>query len=495
VEAAGAGTPTLVVRAQLSPTNRMHTLREINGIQTFTVPIEQLKAAVVLTDAAGTKPWEAPLDFLTPPPSGAVQASRASETLNLFLWTNFANWVTALPPPHYVLRRGTGVLTRPVEANLAGPEQAFSTWSHRRRSRRARPPAAGEPNPHEIVAVVMPAVLASLPPSRLPLLITGISGVAGYGALFHFQARYPGRVIGIRPPVTFRLTGPGIVALEAEDEAGLEALFRTHRFRSVLSATGNCALKPCELNPELAHRANVASARAIARLARDWGARLVHLSSDLVFSGKGHGGYVETDPTDPVTVYGRTMALGEQEIFSRCPGAAILRISLPMGVSFNGHAGAIDWIQSRFRAGRPATLYFDEVRSCTYVDDLSAVCEHFLATDAAGLFHAGGPRALTLYQIAQVVNRVGGYEPHLLHGIPRREAGPLPPRAGNVSMNSGKLHALLGGDPFQPWPLGTELLPTDRRWHCDRPPGEPNGPQRLRERLYRYTAILTTCQV
>ena len=146
-----------------------------------------------------------------------------------------------------------------------------------------------------------------------------------------------------------------------------------------------------------------------------------------------------------------------------------------MGPSFNRHAGAIDWIQSRFRHGRPATLYFDEVRSCTYTDDLNRVFEHFLAGDEAGLFHCGGPRPMTLYQIAQIVNRVGGYDPQLLKGCPRIEAGPMPPRAGNVSMNSGKLIAALGGDPFQPWPVGEELLPTDREWHFTRPADERGG--------------------
>ena len=68
------------------------------------------------------------------------------------------------------------------------------------------------------------------------------------------------------------------------------------------------------------------------------------------------------------------------------PTACILRISLPMGISFNGHAGAIDWIQSRFRPGRPATLYFDEVRSCTYCDDLNRVFERFhRGTAGAGI--------------------------------------------------------------------------------------------------------------
>jgi dTDP-4-dehydrorhamnose reductase len=329
----------------------------------------------------------------------------------------------------------------------------------------------------------MPSLPGAVP---LPLLITGVSGVAGYNALAWFQRRHPGRVVGIRPTRTWQLAGPGVVALDTEDRTGLVALFQAHRFGAVLNGTGNCALKSCELDPAMAWRTNVASAANIAAVARANGCRLVHLSSDLVFSGRGAGGYVETDPVDPVTVYGRTMAEGEQAIRAADPGATILRISLPMGPSFNRHAGAVDWIQSRFRNGRPATLYFDEVRSCTYVDDLNRVFASFLAGDAAGLFHVGGPRAVTLYQIAQLVNRVGGYDPRLLKGCPRRDAGPLPPRAGNVSMNSDKLLTRLGYQPFRPWPVGEGLFPTDRLWHFRRPPGEPGSPEWLAARLYRY---------
>jgi dTDP-4-dehydrorhamnose reductase len=337
------------------------------------------------------------------------------------------------------------------------------------------------PNPPAAAPLV---TLAELAP-RLPLLITGVTGVAGYNALHYFRGRYPGRVVGIRPRQTAGLTGEGIVALAAEDRAGTRDLFARHRFRSVLNCVGNCALKSCELDPAMARLLNVESAAVTLDCVRAYGSRLVHLSTDLVFSGAGPGGHVETDPLDPVTVYGKSMAEAERLVAAADPGAAILRISLPMGPSFSRHAGAIDWIDSRFRKGRPATLYYDEVRSCTYCPDLNPVFERFLVGDEGGVYHLGGPHPMTLYQIAQVVNRVGGYDPRLLIGCPRRLAGPVPPRAGNVSMRSDKLVRLLGVNPFRPWPADPQLVPADRLWHFRRGAGEGGSPARIREALYR----------
>jgi len=325
-----------------------------------------------------------------------------------------------------------------------------------------------------------------LPPLKLPLLITGIAGVAGYNALSWFQSRYPGQVIGIRQRDNWRLTGQGIVPCDAEDPAGLARLFAEHQFQSVLDCAGNCALRACELDRELAWRTNVEGVRNLLTVldGRD-DVRLVHLSIDLVYSGAGTGNYIESDPTDPVTEYGATMAAAERLIVAAAPRACILRISLPMGVSFNGHAGAIDWIQSRFRKSRPATLYFDEVRTPTYTDCLSELCDVMLRNDAAGLFHAGGPRALSLYQIAQIVNRIGGYDPALLRGCPRIDAGPIPPRAGNVSICSQKLIETIGYSPFDPWPLDEDHVPTDREWHFRDHQGQRGSAALLARVLYR----------
>ncbi len=319
----------------------------------------------------------------------------------------------------------------------------------------------------------------------LPLLITGAAGVAGYNALAYFQARYPGQVVAIRQRDNWRLDGPGIVACNAEDHEGLARLFAEHRFAAVLDCAGNCALKACELDPSMAWRINVDGVRNLIGLVRQYGSRFVHLSIDLVFSGQGDGRHVEEDPTDPVTVYGKTMVAAERLIQDELPEATILRISLPMGVSFNGHAGAIDWIQSRFQKSKPATLYFDEVRTPTYTDCLNQLCEAVLAGNLSGLYHAGGPRALSLYQIAQIVNRVGGYDPANLQGCPRLAAGPIPPRAGNVSMDSSKLVRALGYPPFHAWPYDESLVPTHAEWHFERTAAEPGSPAWLADVLYR----------
>lgn len=317
-----------------------------------------------------------------------------------------------------------------------------------------------------------------------PLLITGIAGVAGYNAFHYFRERFGDAVIGQRPVNNWRLRGPGIVACDLEDPTAVHRLFDQHQFQSVLNCGGSCALKSCELDPAMAQRVNVNGVQNLIAAASGSDLRFVHLSIDLVYSGIGEGNYVETDTTDPVTIYGKTMVDAENLVMSLRPDACVLRISLPMGVSFNGHAGAIDWILSRFRKNKPATLYFDEIRTPTYVECLNEVLETMLNNRLQGLFHCGGPRKMSLFEIAQVVNRLGGYPPELLQGCPRVEAGPMPPRAGNVTMNSEKLLTQVPKIQIAPWPLLEAHVPTHRDWHRERPLDESRSLRDLKMNLY-----------
>ncbi|HEX4413440.1 MAG TPA: NAD-dependent epimerase/dehydratase family protein, partial [Lacipirellulaceae bacterium] len=119
----------------------------------------------------------------------------------------------------------------------------------------------------------------------LPLLITGVAGVAGYNALHYFRERYPGQVVAIRQADNWPLSGAGIVACDAEDNDRLRALFDEYQFQSVLNCAGNCALRACELDSRLAWRTNVEGLINLLSIAVDHNVRLVHLSIDLVYSG------------------------------------------------------------------------------------------------------------------------------------------------------------------------------------------------------------------
>jgi dTDP-4-dehydrorhamnose reductase len=340
-------------------------------------------------------------------------------------------------------------------------------------------------SPYDLAKMPSLPAFQNLPDPPLPLLVTGVAGVAGYNAFHYFRRQYGERVIGLRRVDNWLLRGPGIVGCNIDDREGLWKLFEEHQFASVLSTEGTCALKSCEMDPPMAWRINVLGAMNLVEAVKAWQARLVHLSIDLVFSGEPGGDYEEAAVTDPVTVYGKTMVQSEAIVHHEKPDACVLRISLPMGISFNGHAGAIDWIQSRFKKSKPATLYYDEIRTPTYTDCLNSLFQRLLAGDLAGLFHAGGPRKLSLFQIAQIVNRAGGYDPRLLHGCLRRQAGPMPPRAGNVSLDSGRLQRALGYAPFTAWPLDERWVPTHREWHAERSELPAGSPALLASLLYQ----------
>ena len=316
------------------------------------------------------------------------------------------------------------------------------------------------------------------------MLITGLPGVHGYSCFHYFRKRLGDEVIGIKPAHTVELEYPGVFGISAEHTEALEQLFGTYRFKTVIDASGCCALNSCEYNPQLAALINCEFGTCISAQARKYNARLIRFSTDLVFDGSGAGHYKEEDSLCPITVYGKTMAQAETAILSEYDHTAIFRIPLPMGPSLNGHAGAVDWIEHRFVRGNPATLYYDEVRSNVYIQDVIAVVETFIEDFQSGIFHLGGPLPLTLYEIGQIVNKLGNYDVALLKGSLRKEAKPIPPRVGNVTMDSSKILKLLPPTMIKPWPLDRQHLPTSRDWHVHR--GKRFSDGALKAALYGY---------
>ncbi len=142
---------------------------------------------------------------------------------------------------------------------------------------------------------------------------------------------------------------------------------------------------------------NVEGAAAVARAAAAVAARLIHMSTDVVFDGR-RGWYVEDDPPSPVTEYGHSKAEGERAVAEAHPDALIVRTSLLYGGSSPG---------PHERAALEAKMAFfsDERRCPTQIGDLTQALLELAELDVAGILHAAGPEAMSRCEFARLVAR------------------------------------------------------------------------------------------
>ncbi len=89
---------------------------------------------------------------------------------------------------------------------------------------------------------------------------------------------------------------------------------RKHKPQVIVNAAAYTAVDRAESEPELAQRINAAAPAALSMAAAEIGALLIHYSTDYVFDGRKPSAYVESDPINPLNVYGRTKAEGEAAI-------------------------------------------------------------------------------------------------------------------------------------------------------------------------------------
>jgi dTDP-4-dehydrorhamnose reductase len=155
------------------------------------------------------------------------------------------------------------------------------------------------------------------------------------------------------------------------------------------------------------------------------GGRLVHLSTDIVFSGE-RGGYREEDPPAPVNDYGRSKAEAERLVAAAHPEALIPRTSLLYGGRGPGP-------QERLAHGG-GKFFVDELRSPAVVGDLADALLELLPLDVRGPLHVGGADDVSRYEFALLL----GADPARVE-----RAHTTPDRAPNVTLDSSRARALL----------------------------------------------------
>jgi dTDP-4-dehydrorhamnose reductase len=144
----------------------------------------------------------------------------------------------------------------------------------------------------------------------------------------------------------------------------------------------------------------------VATAATERGCRLVHVSSDAVFSGS-RIRYDETCLPDPVTPYGAAKAAAETAVRLLAPAAAVARTSLIIG-----HGGSVHERMVHGLAADPhdGVLFTDDIRCPVHVEDLASALRELAGSDRAGMFHLAGGDALSRHELGVLIARRDGLD-------------------------------------------------------------------------------------
>ncbi len=136
------------------------------------------------------------------------------------------------------------------------------------------------------------------------------------------------------------------------------------------------------------------------------GARLVHVSSDAVFSGT-TARYDETHVPDPTTPYGAAKAAAETAIKGITPTAVIARTSLIIGDGDSQHERHVHALAAGAVTG---ALFTDDVRCPVHVTDLASALLELAASPYSGIHHVAGKDAISRYELGVLIARRDGLD-------------------------------------------------------------------------------------
>ncbi|WP_405640199.1 SDR family oxidoreductase [Streptomyces sp. NBC_00019] len=145
----------------------------------------------------------------------------------------------------------------------------------------------------------------------------------------------------------------------------------------------------------------------VAMAAARRGCRLVHVSSDAVFSGS-RIHYGESCLPDPVTPYGAAKAAAESAVRLLAPAAAVARTSLIIGNGGSAHERMVHGLATGTDDG---VLFTDTIRCPVHVEDLASALLELAASDRPGIFHLAGPDALSRHELGVLIARRDGLDP------------------------------------------------------------------------------------
>jgi dTDP-4-dehydrorhamnose reductase len=226
------------------------------------------------------------------------------------------------------------------------------------------------------------------------LLVTGATGTLGRAFSRACAARGLDHVLLSRQD------------MDIADPTSVVAALECYRPWAVVNTAGYVRVAQAERERGPCFRENVIGAETLAAACTAAGIPLVTFSSDLVFSGRLGRPYVETDPVDPVSIYGTSKTEAERRVLRACSDALVVRTS-----AFFGPWDRYNFVWAVLKslaAGRCFEASTDVV-SATYVPDLAHVVLDLLIDGETGIWHLTSPGGeMSWHELAvEVATRAG----------------------------------------------------------------------------------------
>jgi len=199
--------------------------------------------------------------------------------------------------------------------------------------------------------------------------------------------------------------------LDVTDAGSVERALTGQQPGAVINCAAWTDVDGAEASESAALAVNGAGAGNLARAAAAAGAAVVHVSSDYVFDGRKSAPYVESDPTAPLSAYGRTKLAGEREVAGAGGRHAIVRSSWLFG------AGGRNFVATMLGLGAErdeVRVVTDQIGCPTWTGHLGPVLVALAQGGAEGVFHVAGTGAATWNALAVEAFALAGVDCRVL---------------------------------------------------------------------------------
>lgn len=187
--------------------------------------------------------------------------------------------------------------------------------------------------------------------------------------------------------------------VDLTNRQAVEAQFETLHFTHLINCAAYTAVDRAEEEEKEAHALNAEGVALLALLAHQHSKRLLHFSTDYVFNGKAER-YKEEDPTDPLSIYGKSKAEGEVLLKKYCPEACLIRTSWLFGREGNHF---VKKMIALLETQEQMEVVSDQIGRPTYADDLAEAALSLL--DRSGTFHFANSGETSWHGFAEAIKR------------------------------------------------------------------------------------------